>query len=86
MIITISMQLEMYSSFYNDPNSCYIMHHIELHHGLLLRYHYDTYIILTFIHMEIIHLVSYDIGIYIIYIFDLFFLLFYNDVYDKILI
>jgi hypothetical protein len=68
MIITIPMLLGMYTSFYDDLDACYILDHIDLYHGLLLRYHDDTYIILTFVYMEIIKLVSYDIGIYIIYI------------------
>lgn len=65
MIITISMLMKMYSSFYDVPNSCYILDHINMYQGFLLRYHYDTCIILTFIYMELIKLISYHIGIYI---------------------
>ena len=43
MIVVISMLLEIYSSFYGDPSSCYILDYIEMYHRLLLRYHYDTY-------------------------------------------
>ena len=47
MIVTMSMPLEMCYSFYDDPHSCYILDYIDMNHVFLLRYHYDTYIILT---------------------------------------
>ena len=54
----------MYNSFYNNLNLYYNLDHIDLYSGLLLRYHYIyTFIILTFIHIEIIQCNSYDIGI-----------------------
>ena len=43
MTFTISMILEMYSIFYGDSNSCYIMDCIDMYHVLLLT-HTHTYI------------------------------------------
>jgi len=53
--------------------------HIDVYHGLLYRYHYDTYINFTFIYMEIKNILSYDIiGIDFLYIDLMVYLTFTN--------